>query len=173
MTAISFFRHLLGGGLACALVACSHGASTSASGTASASKPAPAASAWIGHGATACETYLTPSVVGEILKKADGRSKPLSSQGCTYETTDFSSINIMLTLGGVATLNAHMPYLSDVSPLAGVGDKAVRTATGIEAAKGTDRICGIDVMPPFAAKVSGDALAEKLGAICNQLLTLP
>jgi hypothetical protein len=58
-------------------------------------------------------------------------------------------------------------------PLPGVGDKAVRSATGVEAVKGNDRMCGIDVMPPFGNKLSGDALAQKLGEICNKLFALP
>ena len=66
-----------------------------------------------------------------------------------------------------------MKYLTDPVPVAGVGDKAVRTMLGIEAAKGADRMCSIDVMPPFATKTSGEALAHKLGTICNQLFALP
>lgn len=177
MMTVSLLRRAAILGLACALAACSRDTSAPASNagtSATANKPtASTAPTWIDHGATACDTYLTPAVVGEILKKPEGHSKRLAAQSCNFETPDFSSINITLTPGGVAVLDAHMAYLGDVAPLAGVGDKAVRTASGIEAAKGTDRICSVDVMPPFAAKISGDALAQKLGAICNQLLALP
>lgn len=173
MIMMSFFSRRSSIALACLLAACSQGASTSTSNTSATASANKAASDWVHQGATVCETHLTPAVVGEILKSPDGRSKSLGAQACAFETPGGSSISVTLTLGGVAGLDAHMPYLGDVSPLAGVGDKAVRTAAGIEAAKGKDRLCAIDVMPPFAAKLSGDALAEKLGAICNELFALP
>ncbi len=166
-----WFDHMTTIVFASALVACSQ--STSAPTASTASKSAALASQWTDHGATACDAYLTPAVVGEILAKPDGHAKKLSAQSCAYETNDFANISITLTAGGVRGLDAHMPYLVDTSPLAGVGDKAVRTATGIEAAKGADRTCSVDVTPPFAAKEKGDALAQKLGAICNTLLALP
>jgi len=143
-------------------------------GGASQSASAPAAGApWIANGATACDTYLTSAVVAEILKNPSGHAKKLSPQACAYETTDFANISITLIPGGTASLDRHMQYLPDPVPLAGVGDKAVRTMLGVEAAKGADRMCSIDVTPPFATKTSGEPLAQKLGAICNQLFALP
>jgi hypothetical protein len=131
-----------------------------------------AGSNWTANGATACDTYLTPAVVAEILKTPAGHGKRLSAWSCAYETAD-GNIDITLMAVGTAGLDLDLKNLPDPTPLAGVGDKAVRTMLGIEAAKGTNRMCNIDVMPPFAAKVSGEALAQKLGAICNQLFALP
>lgn len=169
-------RHATIAGALCALVACSQ--RTSTSGAPSSSVTAQSASssahpAWTANGATACDTFLTPAIAAEILKNPTGHAKPLSAWSCAYETTDFSNISITLMAVGTAGLDQDLKNLSDPTPLAGVGDKAVRTTIGIEAAKGADRMCNIDVMPPFAAKVSGEALAQKLGAICNQLFALP
>ncbi len=160
----------------CSIAACSQ--RTSAPGgdpraSKTAGSDAAAGSAWIANGATACDRFLTQDVVGQIFKNANGHSKQLSAQGCSFETPDFASINITLAAGGPSVFNAHQKYLSDPVPLGGVGDKAVRTATGIEAVKGQDRICGIDVMLPFGNKLSGEALAQKTGEICNRLFALP
>ena len=161
---------------ACMLVACSKGASTAANESASANSASASGgstSGWIANGATACDRYLTPDVVGAIFKNPAGRSKKLSGQACSFDTADSSSISITLIQGGPAALDAHMKYLTDPVAFAGVGDKAIRDATGIEAVKGTDRMCDIDVMPPFGNKLSGEALAQKVGEICNKLFALP
>jgi hypothetical protein len=128
---------------------------------------------WINNGGDACTKYLTPDFVGQIFKNPAGHAKKLSAQGCSFETPDFASINITLTAGGPKAFEAHQKYLSNPVPLSGVGDKAVRTASGIEAVKGQNRMCGIDVLPPFGNKLSGEALARKLGEICNTLFALP
>lgn len=156
------------------LVACTQRAPTPGQKVSNAAPSGtPATGAWIANGATACDTYLTTAVVAGILKNPAGHTKKLSPQACAYETTDFASISITLMAGGTTGLDMHMKYLADPVPLPGVGDKAVRTMIGIEAAKGADRMCSIDVMPPFATTTSGEALAQKLGAICNQLFALP
>jgi len=175
MNDITSLRSAIAACLLCALAACTQkSAPTSSQNAASQSASAPAAGApWIANGATACDTYLTSAVVGEILKNPSGHTKKLSPQACAYETTDFASISITLIPGGTSSLDRHMQYLPEPVPLAGVGDKAVRTMLGIEAAKGADRMCSIDVTPPFATKTSGEPLAQKLGAICNQLFALP
>jgi hypothetical protein len=128
---------------------------------------------WVTNGGDACAKYLTPDLVGQIFTNPAGHAKKLSAQGCSFETPDFASINITLTAGGPKAFDAHQKYLSNPVPLSGVGDKAVRTASGIEAVKGQNRMCGIDVMPPFGNKLSGEALAKKLGEICNKLFALP
>jgi len=176
MNDITSLRYAIAACVLCALTACTQkSAPTSGqNGGASQSASAPAAGApWIANGATACDTYLTSAVVAEILKNPSGHAKKLSPQACAYETTDFANISITLIPGGTASLDRHMQYLPDPVPLAGVGDKAVRTMLGVEAAKGADRMCSIDVTPPFATKTSGEPLAQKLGAICNQLFALP
>jgi hypothetical protein len=128
---------------------------------------------WVANGASACEKYLTPDFVGQIFKNPAGQAKKRGVQGCGFETPDFASISITLAAGGPSVFDAHQKYLTNPVPLDGVGDKAVRTAAGIEAVKGQDRMCGIDVMPPFGNKLSGEALAKKLGEICNKLFALP
>ncbi len=158
---------------ACALAACTQSTSTPGKNGGRAAPSSATGAYWIANGATACDTYLTTAVVAGILKKPAGHTKKLSPQACAYETADFASISITLMGGGTTSLDLHMKYLVDPVPVAGIGDKAVRTMVGIEAAKGADRMCSIDVTPPFATTTSGEALAQKLGAICNQLFALP
>lgn len=128
---------------------------------------------WISNGATACEKYVTPDFAGQIFTNPAGHSKKLSAQACSFATPDFVSISITLAAGGLTAFEAHQKYLSNPVPLSGVGDKAVRTDTGIEAVKGSNRMCAIDVMPPFGNKLKGEPLAEKLGELCNRLFALP
>ena len=149
----------------CTAAGCTQGNQASAA-------PANAAG-WVANGARACDEYLTPEFVGAIFKNPAGHSKKLSAQTCSFETPDFASISITLAAAGPAAFAAHQQYLSDPVPLSGVGDKAVRTDTGIEAIKGNDRMCGIDVMPPFGNKLKGEALARNLGELCNKLFALP
>ena len=177
MNRITSLHHAAIACFACALVACSHGASTSQDASAARSPGgtrAPVASAsWTANGATACDKYLTPAIVAGILKNPAGHSKPTSAWSCSFETSGYGNIDITLMAFGSAQLDQDLQNLADPTPLAGVGDKAVRTAIGIEAVKGANRTCNINVMPPFAAKLSGEALAQKLGAICNELFALP
>jgi hypothetical protein len=162
--------------VASAIVGCTQDTSAPASAATTAGQRAPASapgSNWTANGATACDKFLTPDVVGAIFKNPAGHSKTTSAAGCIFETPDFASIAITLTPGGPVVFDAHQKYLSDPVPLSGVGDKAVRTATGIEAVRGSDRMCGIDVMPPFGNKLKGEALARKVGEVCNALFALP
>lgn len=158
-------------GVVCVLTACggSRPASTGAVGTAS------AAASWTANGATACDTHLTPVLIEKVLAHTAGQAKKLSPQACTYETADNSgSISITLANAGPAVFDAHQQYLVNPVPLSGVGDKASRSMIGIEAVKGNDRMCSIDVVgPPGSTKVTGEALARELGGICNDLFTLP
>jgi hypothetical protein len=163
--------------LLCALVACSQDAAPLAAGNSERASQTiatgGASSDWISNGATACDKYLTPDLVDQIFPNPAGHAKKLGAQGCSFETPDFASINITLSAGGPSVFDAHQKYLTAPVPLSRVGDRAVRTATGIEAVKGADRMCGIDVMPPFGNKLKGDALAQKLGEVCNTLFALP
>ena len=159
--------------LSAILFACSLCAAASCSNSAAQTKTG--GGAWIANGATACEKYLTPGVVAEILTNPAGQSKTLSAQSCTYETADNSgSISITLTNAGPSAFDAYQQYLADPVPLAGVGDKASRSIIGIDAVKGADRSGSIDAGgPPGSTKLRGEALAQKLGAICNKLFALP
>ena len=157
----------------CMLAACSRG--TSASSGATAGGQASSSSQWIANGRTACAKYLTPDVVGTILTRPAGQAKELSAQACAFEAADGGgNIGITLTQGGPAAFTAMRPYWSDPVALAGVGDSAVRTTIGIQAVKGNGRSCAIDAGgAPGETKVTGEALAQELGKICNALFALP
>ncbi|MGH7023919.1 MAG: hypothetical protein ACREEB_10050 [Caulobacteraceae bacterium] len=163
--------------LLCVLAACSRGA-THADASGSATSPLASASGangalWVANGATACDKYLTPDFVRQIFKNPAGHAKQLSPQACSFDTPDFASISITLIQGGPSVFDAHQKYLANPTPLSGVGDRAVNSATGVEAVKGSDRMCAIGVLPPFGNKLSGEPLAHKLGEICNKLFALP
>jgi hypothetical protein len=171
-------------GILCAIAACSQGAgsssganaATGADGTAtgSASGGSSGGKTWIANGATACARYLTPDVVAEILTQPAGKSDKLSPQACSFNATNYSSIAITLMAAGPETFDHYQQSLVNPVPLAGVGDKASRSAIGIDAVKGTDRMCTIDVTgAPGSTRLHGEALAQKLGQICNKLFALP
>ena len=163
-------------GALCALTACGRGRSTSVGARAHASvETASGAASWTTNGATACDRYLTPVMVAEVLTHTAGRTRKLSSQACTYETADNSgSISITLTNAGPAAFDRYQQYLVNPVPLPGVGDKASRSMIGIVALKGNDRTCTIDAVgPPGSTKLAGEALARQLGGICNDLFALP
>ena len=157
------------------LAACAQDPSATAGG--SQAPPAAAAHAssgttWILNGATACDTFLTPEVLGKIFKNPAGHSKKLSAQACRFSTTDLAAINITLIQAGPAVFDAEVKNRDGATPLSGVGDKAVRSTIGIEAVEGTDRICRITIVPPFGNKLSGEPLARELGDVCNKLFAL-
>jgi len=164
-----FASHRVTAATVIALVALAIGCSKSASANAAPKD----GQLWVANGATACEKYLTPDFAGQIFANPAGHAKQLSAQACSFEAPDFASISITLIAGGPSVFDAHQKYLVDPVPVSGVGDKAVRTASGIEAVKGQNRMCTIDVMPPFGHKLSGEALARKVGELCNKLFALP
>lgn len=131
--------------------------------------------AWTAYGATACAKFVTPEVASAVLVHPDGHARTLSSQSCTFETDDNSgSIGITLSGAGPDAFDHYQQFLVDPQPLPGVGDKASRSVTGIDAVKGADRTCTIDAVgPPGGTKLEGAALAQKLGTICNALFSLP
>ena len=161
-------------GLLAAMSACSsgHGSSGAANAASGSASAAAAGSDWASNGATACEKYLTPDFLAQIFPKPEGHPEKLAGWSCSYETSDSSSINITLINAGPAGFEADQKNLSNPVPLSGVGDKAVNNMTGVEAVKG-NRMCDIGVMPPFGNKLSGEALAQKLGEVCNKLFALP
>ena len=161
-----------------ALTACSQNGSNyagPANSSAAASNRAAAPRGWIANGATACDKHLTPDVVAAILSHPTGKSRRLSDQACRFESNDSGgSISITLANAGPAAFDQYQQYLVYPRPLAGVGDKASSSLTGIDAVKGNDRTCTIDAGgAPGSTKLTGDALAQKLGEICNRLFALP
>ena len=180
MTQRSIAARVAKGAMMCALAACSqnHGSDTAGPGEGNAPANTPPISAqngWIANGAIACDKYLTPDVVAAILSHPAGQAKRLSGQACTFESSDSGgSISITLSNAGPAAFDQYQQYLVDPRPLAGVGDKASTSLTGIDAVKGNDRTCTIDAGgAPGSTKLTGGALAQKLGEICNKLFALP
>lgn len=163
----------------CALAACSRSASAGGNGDSPASSagaaPASNGGQWIANGKTACDKYLTPDVTAKILANPAGQTNLRTAQGCRFEAADGGGgISITLTNGGPAAFEAMRQYWANPVALAGVGDSAVRTMTGINAVKGRNRGCSIDAGgAPGETKVTGEALAQELGKICNALFALP
>lgn len=158
------------------LAACSQGHMGPAAPGKEAGQDAPGSPrAWTANGATACARFLKPEVASVLLTHPAGHPKTLSEQSCAYETDDNSgSIGITLSGAGPDAFDHYQQFLVDPQPLPGVGDKASRSVTGIDAVKGADRTCTIDAVgPPGGTKLEGAALAQKLGTICNALFALP
>jgi hypothetical protein len=161
---------------AVAAVACNKPGAGEAQATGGGSS-APAASSnqgggnFASRGGDACGKYLTPDVVASILNGTAGPAKKLSPQGCSVTTTDDGgSITITLNNATPQSFDAYQKYLVNPKPLAGVGDKAVQSMIGISSIKGTNTGCDIDAGgAPGSLKLHGEALGQKLGAICNAI----
>jgi hypothetical protein len=129
---------------------------------------------WVKNGATACDKYLTPELISLLFKNPNGQSHAQDAQTCIFEAahkpnTDFSTIWISLSDGSNSVFDTHSTTING-TPLAGVGDKAVRTREGGVKAVKRDRICDIFVKPPAD---NNDAMAKKLGEVCTKLFELP
>lgn len=167
----------------CACVACGQSASNSgnrANPSVNPSGDSPDSSdidKWVKNGATACDKYLTRDLINSIFSDPNGQSHAQDAQTCIFEAAhqpnqDFSTIWISLSDGSNSAFETNSTTING-SPLAGVGDKAVRTREdGVQALK-RDRMCAIWVKPPFGSKLKGDAMARKLGEVCTQLFGLP
>jgi hypothetical protein len=131
---------------------------------------------WTANGATACEKYLTPDVVAAILLKPDGgKSHPIDATSCIYQTEHAGSIGIILKTADIDVFRAELPRIAFAHPISGVGDAAFwNPGGGFSAVKGHSRGCDMSVlMVPYDTKIHEDALAQKLGEICNKLFALP
>jgi hypothetical protein len=138
------------------------------------------ASAWTTNGASACQKLLTPQFLSAILVHADGKSeaKP-DGVSCVFGAGD-NSITIALsdhvTLADWNRMIAKNLFGKNV-PLSGVGDRGVRSedATSLHAHTNGGRMCSVVLMPlgDDTPKLTGEALAKKLGTLCNQLFALP
>lgn len=129
------------------------------------------AGSFASRGGDACDKYLTSDVVAAILNGATGKPKRLSPQACSVTTLDDGgSISITLNSATPQSFDAYQKYLVDPKPLPGVGDRAVQSMTGISSIKGSNTGCDINAGgAPGALKLHGQALGEKLGAICNRI----
>ena len=125
-------------------------------------------SPWIANGATACEKYLTPVVTAAILNAPPGHAQRTAPNSCSAHP-----IYITLKAASVPAFKQELPLIAGAHPIAGIVDAAYWNEAGAVSAVKGDRGCDISVIVPGSAKVTGADLAQKLGAICNQLFALP
>ena len=145
---------------------CSHDDRAS---TGSASSSSTSTGNWTSLGATACATYFTADVTRNLLADPPGTPKTLSAQSCSLHT-DGGNISVTLIADNAAGFDAFSKNLVDPHPLTGVGDKALQHMIGIAAFKAPSQVCTIDAVgAPGFVKLSGDALGQVLGAVCNKL----
>jgi hypothetical protein len=131
-------------------------------------RAATTAAAWSANGGAACEKYLTPAVTDAILNSHAAPPKRTDPTSCNS-----FPIYIKLSAANVATFRAQLPRIADAHPIGGIGEAAYWNGAGALSAVKGDRGCVINVLVPGSAKVMGEALAQKLGAVCDQLFALP
>jgi hypothetical protein len=137
-----------------------------------------AGSTWAANGASACKKLLTADFLRAILVHPAGESES-EEQSCSY-SADSGLTTFKIELSDHITLEGWERYNKQNRPkaiaLAGVGDKAVRSENPdvVYAWKNGDRTCGVMLVAiGEQPKLTGEALAKKLGGICNQLFALP
>ena len=125
---------------------------------------------WTANGGTACQKYLTPDVVAEILGRAPGPAVQTDAASCNT-----GSIYINLLVADVDVFRLEIPRIYGAHPITGIGDAAFWNHAGaLSAVKGHERGCDISVIgEAYATKIHDEALARKLGEICNKLFALP
>lgn len=139
-------------------------------GTAAAGSPSQ--TGWAANGASACEKYLGPQVVGAILLQPAGHARRVDAQSCEYLSSGSGMIEIRLTAADVDVFRQELPRIMGAHPITGIGDAAYWNEAGaLSAVKGHGRGCDISVL--VGSKVRGEALAQQLGKICNALFALP
>jgi hypothetical protein len=158
------------------LTACSQGASTPKTAAAATTKTSVAAD---GDAPTNPCDVITAADVAGILTAPSTRKSGLTSASCMYQTQSRANVTIGVARGDEEK-GAWMlatTYNATKNPLAGVGDEALYNPDGttLIARKG-DTSCRVDVVGYDNAsamdditKDRGEALARKLGALCNKL----
>jgi hypothetical protein len=131
---------------------------------------AAATSAWTANGATACAKYLTPAVTAAIV---NGPVNPPKQTGPNMCSAHPLYLTLKVMDGGAAAFRQQMPMIADAHPIGGIGDAAYWNGAGTMTSVKGDRECTMSILLPSDAKFSGAALAQKFGAICNQLFVLP
>jgi hypothetical protein len=145
--------------IAAACIVCASGGVSGATGN---------GKSWTANGATACERYLTQDVVAAILTTPPGPAARLDSDLCHS-----GSIYIHLVVANVAVFKMEVPNIAFAHPMGGVGDAAFWNPAGaFSSVKSPDRGCDISIAGP-PPKIHEEALARKLGEICNKLFALP
>ena len=134
---------------------------------------------WTKNGATACTKLLTADFLKVILILPAGTSEAQDAQSCAF-SADSGGTTIKIELYDHLTLDAWKAYNKVDRPaaiaLAGVGDQALRVDNPavVDAWKKGDRNCRVMLLAiEEQPKLAGEALAKKLGGICNQLFALP
>ncbi len=166
----------------CATVACSQTASPSAAQTNAGSVASTQANASSDSDRPIdCSKILSSSDVSDLLtapvtmKKTGG-----DNNDCDFTVASGASITVAFATGSDGKYrwkSASDPTLAMV-PMQGLGDKAMRRVMGegvdVVATKG-DLLCWVTMLGTNSAsdtanitKLRGDALAEKLGALCNK-----
>ena len=132
-------------------------------------------SAWTKKAATACKQLLTQDFVGGILVHPAGKSDS-AEDSCSYSTNDDATLKIDLAHHITQELwdSSNKQYRPHAKPVAGVGDKAVSDENPpvVHSWKSDGRTCGVMLLSFEQPKLTGDALAKKLGEICNQLFAI-
>lgn len=157
-------RNLVSGIAACTVAALGAYAPVAANGA------PPTGHEWTANGASACQKFLTQDVVAAILGKAPGPAVQIDATSCNT-----GSIYISLEVANVDVFKQEIPRIVGAHPMSGVGDAAFWNHAGaLSAVKGHERGCNISVIgEAYATKLHDEALAQKLGEVCNKLFALP
>lgn len=164
----------------CALSACSQGASTAPSGVGA--NAASAVTAPISDAASSgtpgnrCDVITAADMAGILTTPVKSELDP-SGRECHYATPSayVSIIAQQIRPGNEMAWKVATTYNHVDVPLAGIGDTAMRNANGTKlAARKGDTYCGIQVVgydspDSTVTRDRGDALAKKLGVLCNKL----
>ncbi len=124
---------------------------------------------WAANGGGACAKYFSPEFVGAVLGGSPEPAKVTSDSSCL-------SGMLYITLNSISAeqFRQQMPLIAFTHPISGIGDVAYWNEAGtVSSAKGQGRGCNIGVIVPQQAKLQKEALAQKLGTICNSLFALP
>jgi hypothetical protein len=107
--------------------------------------------------------------VAAILRRPAGAAQRIDASSCHA-----GPIYITLKNTSVDVFRQELPMIVGAHAMAGVGDGAFWNQAGaVSAVKGHDRGGDISVIDPGAPKIHGEALGQKLGAVCNRLFGLP
>ena len=172
----------------CAVGACTQGAPSATAAASDKSSIAAADigtnvsddSAWQTNGGTACDKYITPDLVAEVLNMPAGKIEHTNPETCKVGAPDWHNpASIQITLGSHSNpglFKATEQLRENLVPLPGVGDMATRSGNRtyvlVDALKGDHRSCSITAMVS-SAPLKSELMAQKLGAICNELFALP
>jgi hypothetical protein len=124
------------------------------------------ASAWTANGASACQNYITPELAKAVLGSDAGPAQRDSAISCHA-----GDIYISLKVQDTDSFRQQLPMIAGVHPMSGVGEAAYWNGADAVTAVSRGRSCLIGVLT--GAVIHGDALGQKLGAVCNRLFALP